>query len=53
MYQFVIADNRKCIACYACVAACTESHRKAGLQAYPRLFVTYTTAGNMPIQCRL
>jgi hydrogenase-4 component A len=52
MYHFVIADNRKCIGCYACVAACTESHRKAGLQAYPRLFVTYTTAGLMPIQCR-
>lgn len=52
MYHFVIADNRKCIGCYACVAACTESHRKAGLQAYPRLFVTYTPAGLMPIQCR-
>lgn len=52
MYHFVIADNRKCIGCYACVAACTESHRKAGLQAYPRLFVTHTPAGMMPIQCR-
>ncbi len=52
MYDFVIADNRKCIGCYACVAACTESHRKAGLQAFPRLFLTYTTAGVMPIQCR-
>lgn len=52
MYAFVIADNRNCIACYACVAACTESHRQAGLQAYPRLFVTHTPAGSMPIQCR-
>ena len=52
MNHFVIADNRKCIACYACVAACTESHRQAGLQAYPRLFVTYTPTGVMPIQCR-
>ena len=62
MYHFVIADNRKCIGCYACVAACTESHRRAGLQAYPRLFITHTSngtastgimpIGTMPIQCR-
>lgn len=52
MNKFVIADNRKCIGCYACVAACTESHRQAGLQAFPRLFVTHTPAGTMPIQCR-
>jgi hydrogenase-4 component A len=52
MYHFVIADNRKCIGCYACVAACTESHRKAGLQAYPRLFVTHTLTSTMPMQCR-
>ena len=52
MYHFVIADNRKCIGCYACVAACTEAHRAAGLQAYPRLHVTRTLQGIMPIQCR-
>lgn len=52
MYAFVIADNRKCIGCYACVAACVESHRLAGLQAYPRLYITHTPAGTMPIQCR-
>ncbi|MEW5867650.1 MAG: 4Fe-4S dicluster domain-containing protein [Chloroflexota bacterium] len=52
MNHFVIADNRKCVACYACVAACAENHRKAGLQAYPRLYVTHTPAGAMPIQCR-
>jgi hydrogenase-4 component A len=52
MYHFVIADNRKCIGCYACVAACTEAHRTAGLQAYPRLHVTRTPEGIMPIQCR-
>ena len=52
MYHFVIADNRNCIGCYACVAACTEAHRVAGLQAYPRLHVTRTPQGIMPIQCR-
>ena len=52
MYHFVIADNRKCIGCYACMAACAEAHREAGLQAYPRLHVTRTPQGIMPIQCR-
>ena len=52
MYHFVIADNRKCIGCYACMAACTETHRSVGLQAYPRLHVTRTPQGIMPIQCR-
>jgi len=50
--RFVIADPRKCIGCYACIAACVESHRQAGLQAYPRLYVTHTPAGTMPMQCR-
>lgn len=52
MYHFVIADNRKCIGCFACLAACAEAHRAAGLQAYPRLHVTRTPEGIMPIQCR-
>src|SRR5512142_112440 len=52
MNHFVIADNRKCIGCFACLAACTEAHRAAGLQTYPRLHVTRTPQGIMPIQCR-
>ena len=52
MNRFVIADPRRCIGCYACVAACAENHRRAGLQAYPRLMVTNTPSGTMPIQCR-
>jgi len=52
MNRFVIADPRRCIGCYACIAGCVENHRKAGLQAYPRLYVTHTQAGTMPIQCR-
>jgi Fe-S-cluster-containing hydrogenase component 2 len=52
MNRFVIADPRRCIACYACIAGCVENHRKAGLQAYPRLYVTHTRTGVMPIQCR-
>jgi len=50
--RFVIADSRRCIGCFACQAACVENHRKVGLQAYPRLMVTYTAEGTMPLQCR-
>jgi hydrogenase-4 component A len=51
--RMVIADPRRCIGCYACVAGCVESHRTAGLQAYPRLYIIHTLpAGTMPIQCR-
>ena len=52
MNRFVLADPKRCIGCYACIAGCVESHRRAGLQAYPRLFVVHTHSGTMPIQCR-
>lgn len=52
MNLFVIADPRRCIGCFACQAACVEIHQKAGLQAYPRLLVTHTSDGAMPVQCR-
>src|SRR5512143_2633420 len=52
MNHFVIADPSKCIGCYACVAGCVESHREAGLQAYPRLYIIHSPAGTMPLQCR-
>jgi hydrogenase-4 component A len=52
MNCFVIADSRRCIGCYACQAACVENHRRVGLQAYPRLIVSYTPEGTMPVQCR-
>ncbi len=53
MNRFVLADPSRCIGCYACVAGCVESHRKAGLQAYPRLYILHTPPiGTMPLQCR-
>ena len=52
MNGFVIADSRRCIGCFACQAACVENHHRVGLQAYPRLIVTYTPEGTMPLQCR-
>ena len=52
MKYFVVADPKRCIGCYACVAGCVEGHRKAGLQAYPRLYIIHTPpVGTMPIQC--
>ncbi len=52
MNSFVIADSRRCIGCFACQAACVENHHRVGLQAYPRLMVTYALDGTMPVQCR-
>ncbi len=52
MNRFVIADSRRCVGCFACQAACVENHLRVGLQAYPRLIVTYTPGGIMPLQCR-
>ena len=51
MNGFVVADPRRCIGCFACQGACVETHLKVGLQAYPRLFVTHTLFGTMPLQC--
>ena len=51
MNPFVIAESRRCIGCYACQAACVENHRRVGLQAYPRLVVSHTPEGTMPVQC--
>ena len=52
MNRFVIADPEKCIGCYTCEAACVNVHEKVGLAAYPRLQVTHTSVGTMPLQCR-
>ena len=52
MTKFVIADPKLCIGCYTCMPACVVVHQEAGLQAYPRLHVTHTPHGTMPMQCR-
>lgn len=51
MNRFVLADPKRCLGCYTCVAACVTNHRLQGLQAYPRLQVTHTRIGTMPVQC--
>lgn len=48
---FVIADPDRCLGCYTCMAACTANHRQEGLQSSPRLFLTHSDAGTMPVQC--
>ena len=52
MNRFVIADPQKCIGCYTCEAACVQVHEKVGLVGFPRLQVTHTKSGTMPVQCR-
>jgi len=49
--RLVIADPERCIGCYTCMAACVVNHLRVGLQASPRLIVTNTSHGTMPIQC--
>jgi hydrogenase-4 component A len=52
MNRFVIAEPKLCIGCYTCMPACVIVHQAAGLQAHPRLVVTQTPHGTMPVQCR-
>ena len=52
MNHFVVAEPRLCIGCYTCMPACVAAHQAVGLQAHPRLFVTHTPDGTMPVQCR-
>lgn len=52
MNRFVIAEPKLCIGCYTCEAACVDVHQEVGLQAHPRLVVTQTAQGTMPVQCR-
>ncbi|MBE3573366.1 MAG: (2Fe-2S)-binding protein [Moorella humiferrea] len=50
--RFVIADPNRCLGCYTCMGSCVLIHNEQGLRPFPRLFVTQTAEGTMPIQCR-
>lgn len=51
MNRFVIADQKRCIGCNTCMAACTEIHKKQGMQSHPRLTVMRTDDATAPILC--
>ncbi|MEC5317631.1 4Fe-4S dicluster domain-containing protein [Brenneria populi subsp. brevivirga] len=52
MNRFVIAEPKRCIGCNTCMAACTQAHRRQGLQTHPRLTVERDLAGTAPVLCR-
>jgi Fe-S-cluster-containing hydrogenase component 2 len=49
--SFVIANPQRCLGCFTCMAACSVGHQQQGLQARPRLQITYSPVGTMPVQC--
>ncbi|MGC9423205.1 MULTISPECIES: 4Fe-4S dicluster domain-containing protein [Vibrio] len=52
MKSFVVADPTKCIGCQTCMAACSDVHKKQGLQSHPRLTVVKHNDATAPIMCR-
>ncbi|MBF9001426.1 MULTISPECIES: 4Fe-4S dicluster domain-containing protein [Vibrio] len=52
MKSFVIADPQKCIGCGTCMAACSDVHKKQGLQSHPRLTVVKHQDATVPVMCR-
>lgn len=52
MKSFVVADPQKCIGCKTCVAACSEVHKKQGLQSHPRLTLVEHGGATAPVMCR-
>lgn len=52
MNRFVIAEPKRCIGCNTCMAACTQVHRRQGLQTHPRLTVERDAQGTAPVLCR-
>ncbi len=50
--QFIIPNIAKCLGCYTCLAACALVHKEEGAVPCPRLFLTPTAQGSVPLQCR-
>ncbi|MDQ7792122.1 MAG: 4Fe-4S dicluster domain-containing protein [Clostridia bacterium] len=50
--QFIIPDKAKCLGCCTCLAACMLTHKEEGAVPCPRLFLTPTAQGSVPLQCR-
>ncbi|MEZ2791476.1 4Fe-4S dicluster domain-containing protein [Escherichia fergusonii] len=51
MNRFVMADPQWCTGCKTCLAACSDVHKKQGLQQHPRLSLVCTPEQTAPVQC--
>lgn len=51
MNRFVMADPQWCTGCKTCLAACSDVHKKQGLQQHPRLVLVCTPEQTAPVQC--
>lgn len=51
MNTFIAIEPDRCIGCGTCLAACSHGHRVAGLQAEPRLALTFTPQVTAAVTC--
>ncbi len=51
MNRFIAVETDRCIGCGTCLAACSEAHRKVGLQAEPRLSLVKTSGVSAAVTC--
>ncbi len=51
MNTFIAIEPDRCIGCGTCLAACSHGHRVAGLQAEPRLALTFAPQVTAAVTC--
>lgn len=51
MNTFIAIEPDRCIGCGTCLAACSHGHRVTGLQAEPRLALTFTPQVTAAVTC--
>lgn len=52
MNRFIFADPKLCAGCDACVDACADAHKAAGLQPQSRITIVRNGDAATPITCR-
>lgn len=52
MNRFIFADPKLCVGCDACVDACAETHKAAGLQPQARMYIVRNGDEAIPVTCR-
>ncbi|MBS1188166.1 MAG: hyfA [Burkholderiaceae bacterium] len=52
MNRFIFANPKLCAGCDACVDACADAHKAAGLQAQARITIVRSGDVSSPITCR-